>query len=89
MTSLRSEYGSGDDEEEIFNLIFRTSHPQSDDESVGNQEEEHLGSEHYDDEQDDFDETEARIRSLADSFSRLPDEARDKIIGLLDDILPQ
>ena len=43
MTSLRSEYGSGDDEEEIFNLIFRTSHPQSDDESVSNREEEHLG----------------------------------------------
>lgn len=89
MTSLRSEYRSGDDEQEIFNLILRTDHPQSDDESVSNQEEEHLSSEDYGDQQDEFDENEARIRNLADFFPQLPEEARDRIIGLLDDILPQ
>ena len=88
MTSLRSEYRSGDDEDEIFNLILQTDHPQSDDESVGSQEEEHLSSENYDDRQDDYDETEARIRALADSFSQLPEETRDRIINLLDDVLP-
>ncbi len=89
MTSLRSEYGSGDDEADIFRLITETVHPLTDDEDVGNQEEEHLSSGNYDDMQEEFDATESRLRNLADTLPRLPDEVRDRIIDLLDEILPR
>lgn len=59
MTSLRSLYGSGDDEEEIFSLVDPEQHPRATDDEEAHQEHERLASGDYDETQEQLDEAES------------------------------
>ena len=84
---LWSGYSSGPDEEELFRLIDPDRHPRTQDETVGMQEEQFLGTGSYDDHQEAFDEDADDGRKLAEVWSSLSADGKAQVAKLLDSLL--
>ena len=83
--SLRSEYSSGDDEEELFRLTAPDDHPDSGDESIAKLEEQSIASSHYDEDQQKADELAGPTR-LEDAAQELTNDEIAEVLELIDEI---
>ena len=83
--SLRSEYRSGDDEEELFRLTAPDDHPDSSDESIAMLEEQSIASSHYDDDQHEADEL-AETNRLGAAVQELTGNEIAEVLKLIDEI---
>lgn len=83
--SLRSEYRSGDDEEELFRLTAPDDHPDLGDESIAKLEEESIASSHYDDDQQEADEL-AEPDRLGTAVQGLTDDEIAEVLKLINEI---
>ena len=89
MTSIRSIYGSGDDEDEIFRLIDPDRHPDAPDDHEAQQEQERLASGDYDDVQDRLDESEGLPSNLTARLQELSADQLAEVSRLIDDLEAQ
>ena len=83
--SLRSEYLSGDDEEELFRLTDPDEHPDVSDESIAKLEEESLASSHYDNDQEDFDQL-SHPSPVQEAVQQLSQDEISLVLQFIDDI---
>ena len=83
--SIRSQYLSGDDEEELFRLIAPDEHPDASDERIAKLEEESLASSHYDDDQEELDEQFAPSM-IEDAVVDLSKDEVAEVLKLIDEI---
>ena len=83
--SIRSQYLSGDDEEELFRLTAPEDLPDSIDESIAKLEEESLASSHYDDVQDELDE-QAVPTNLEIVVQELSDAEMAEVVRLIEQV---
>ena len=86
--SLRSEYRSGPDEEEIWDSVLGVEQmPSASDETVAEREEEHIAGEDYQDKQDTFDEQNAPPSNYPASWCQLSDTQREAVQQFIVEIL--
>ena len=82
---LKSIYGSGPDEEEIFRLTNPDSHPNTEDKSIAEEEARILSTAEYDDSQEQFDEQESRssVLELIETVRTLSPEKIAELLNFL------
>ena len=73
---LKSIYGSGPDEEEIFRLTNPEAHPSTEDSAIAQEDIDRLAASAYDDEQEHFDEQESKpsVEELIERIDTLSPE---------------
>lgn len=69
--SIRSIYGTGPEEEDLFLLTAPSSLPEADDENVAMQEAEWLSSSDYSDNQEEFDERDSQTGVVTQAIPKL------------------
>ena len=83
---LKSIYGSGPDEEEIFEEIFRLTnpkaHPSTGDSVIAQEDVDRLATSAYDAEQDQFDEQDSKS-SVEELIARIDTFSREQVAELL------
>ncbi len=80
---LRSFYGSGPDEEEIFRLTNPDCHPNTEDTAIAEEEVHRLSAAEYDDLQEQFDEQESSSSVVLELIEIVHTLSPEKIAELL------
>ena len=82
---LKSIYGSGHDEEEIFRLANPEVHPITEDSAIAQEDIDRLAASAYDDEQEHFDEQESKpsVGKLIETIDTLSPEQVAELLNYL------
>ena len=84
---LPSLYGSGDDEEEIWNLVDPASYPRAPDDDTARMEDEHFASGNYNVHQDESDEQARLPEGLVNQLRQLSAEDLERISRFIEEML--
>ena len=80
---LKSIYGSGHDEEEIFRLTNPEVHPSTEDIAIAQEDIDRLAASAYDDEQEYFDEQESKPSVVEELIERIDILSPEQVAELL------